>query len=168
MLMGNLLMISQHWVRWWLGANRHQAISWTNDDKDPWHHGVTRPQWVFCKCLCNIFASLDYSYFTVPTLASLSFLPPNQYVRNTLRVFASVKICKFTEISIEYCSVGPINDKINIGLDNGWLMNSNDDLIHWWVYASQAFERLTDLTTKNKINMHCLAAWYSGPGLMLK
>ena len=27
-------MISQHWFRWWLGANRQQAITWANVDPD--------------------------------------------------------------------------------------------------------------------------------------
>ena len=29
---GPLLIISQYWFRWWLGAVRHQAITWTNVD----------------------------------------------------------------------------------------------------------------------------------------
>ena len=29
-----LLMISQHWFRWWLGAVRQQAITWANVDPD--------------------------------------------------------------------------------------------------------------------------------------
>ena len=33
-----LLMISQHWFRWWLDAVRQQAITWTNVDVDPWCH----------------------------------------------------------------------------------------------------------------------------------
>ena len=35
---GTLLMISQHCFRWWLGAVRHHAISWTNVDPDLCHH----------------------------------------------------------------------------------------------------------------------------------
>ena len=27
-------MISQHWFRWWLGAVRHQAITWANVDPE--------------------------------------------------------------------------------------------------------------------------------------
>ena len=69
------LMISQHWLRYWLGAIRQQAITWINDDPDIYHHmaqvmawcrqasghylsqwwprsiplyGTTRPQWVNC------------------------------------------------------------------------------------------------------------------------
>ena len=33
-----LVIISQHWFRWWLGAIRQQAIAWTNVDLDPCHH----------------------------------------------------------------------------------------------------------------------------------
>ena len=33
-----LLMISQHWLRWWLGAVRQQAITWANFDPDLSHH----------------------------------------------------------------------------------------------------------------------------------
>ena len=33
-----LLMTSQHWVRQWLGAVRHQAITWANVDPDLCHH----------------------------------------------------------------------------------------------------------------------------------
>ena len=33
-----LVMISQHWFRYWLGAVRQQAITWTNVDQDPCHH----------------------------------------------------------------------------------------------------------------------------------
>ena len=33
-----LLMISQHWVRWWLGAVRQQAITWANVDRDLCRH----------------------------------------------------------------------------------------------------------------------------------
>ena len=32
------LMISQHWFRWWLGAIRHQAITWANVDPVLYHH----------------------------------------------------------------------------------------------------------------------------------
>ena len=32
------LMISLNWFRWGLGAISHQAITWTNDDSDPWCH----------------------------------------------------------------------------------------------------------------------------------
>ena len=33
-----LLMISQHWFRYWLGAVRQQAITWTNVDPDLSRH----------------------------------------------------------------------------------------------------------------------------------
>ena len=33
-----LLMISQHWSRWWLGAVRQQAITWTSVDQDLQRH----------------------------------------------------------------------------------------------------------------------------------
>ena len=29
-----LLIISQHWFRWWLGAVKQQAITWTSVDQD--------------------------------------------------------------------------------------------------------------------------------------
>ena len=34
-------MISQHWGRWWLGAARQLAITWTNVDIDLCHHMVS-------------------------------------------------------------------------------------------------------------------------------
>ena len=33
-----LFMVSQHWFRWWLGAIRHQAITWTNVHTFLCHH----------------------------------------------------------------------------------------------------------------------------------
>ena len=36
-----LLMISQHWFRWWLGAVRQQAITWVNVDPDLCRHMVS-------------------------------------------------------------------------------------------------------------------------------
>ena len=42
-----LLMRSQHWFRWWLGAVRQQAITWANVDSD----------------LCRHMASLGHSEF---------------------------------------------------------------------------------------------------------
>ena len=39
------LKISQHWLRWWLGAVRHQAITWANVDPE----------------LCHYMASLDHN-----------------------------------------------------------------------------------------------------------
>ena len=33
-----LLMISHHWFRWWLGAVRQQAITWTSIDQDLQRH----------------------------------------------------------------------------------------------------------------------------------
>ena len=36
-----LLIINQHWFRWWLGAIRHQAITWTNVDPDLCPHMVS-------------------------------------------------------------------------------------------------------------------------------
>ena len=35
---GTLLMMSQHWFRYWLGAVRQQAITWTNVDIVPCRH----------------------------------------------------------------------------------------------------------------------------------
>ena len=32
----DLLIISQHWVRLWLGAVKYQAIAWSNGDEDLW------------------------------------------------------------------------------------------------------------------------------------
>ena len=37
-------MISQHWFRWWLGAVRQQAITWTNVDPDLCRHMVSLGQ----------------------------------------------------------------------------------------------------------------------------
>ena len=40
-------MISQYWFRYWLGAVRQQAITWTNVDWVPCRlYGVARAQWV--------------------------------------------------------------------------------------------------------------------------
>ena len=36
-----LVIISQHWLRWWLGAVRQQAITWTIVDLDPCQHMVS-------------------------------------------------------------------------------------------------------------------------------
>ena len=33
-----LLMTSQHWFRWWLGAVRQQAITWASGDPDLCRH----------------------------------------------------------------------------------------------------------------------------------
>ena len=33
---------SQHWYRWWLGAVRQQAVTWTNVDTDLCHHMVSQ------------------------------------------------------------------------------------------------------------------------------
>ena len=33
-----LLMICQHWFRWWLDAGRQQAITWANVDRDLCRH----------------------------------------------------------------------------------------------------------------------------------
>ena len=33
-----LLMVNQYWFRYWLGAVRHQAITWANVDPDLCHH----------------------------------------------------------------------------------------------------------------------------------
>ena len=38
-------MVNQHWLRWWLGTIRHQAITWANVDPD----------------LCCHMASLDHN-----------------------------------------------------------------------------------------------------------
>ena len=35
------LMNSQHWLRWRLGADRQQAITWGNGDPDLWRHQAT-------------------------------------------------------------------------------------------------------------------------------
>ena len=37
----SLLMIRQHWIRWWLGAVRQQAITWANVDPDLCRHVVS-------------------------------------------------------------------------------------------------------------------------------
>ena len=37
----NVLMISQHCFRWWLGAVKHQVITWTNVDQDLKSHMAT-------------------------------------------------------------------------------------------------------------------------------
>ena len=42
----NVLMISQHRFRWWLGDVRQQAITWANVDRDFFSYDVTRSQWV--------------------------------------------------------------------------------------------------------------------------
>ena len=43
-------MISQHWLRQWIGAVRQQAIAWSNIDQDLWFHvvsvGYNGTEWV--------------------------------------------------------------------------------------------------------------------------
>ena len=40
----DLLMKSQHWFRWWLGAVRHQAITWVNVDPELCHLTTSKGQ----------------------------------------------------------------------------------------------------------------------------
>ena len=48
-----LLMISQHWCRWWLGAVRQQAITWANVDP------------VLCRHMASIGHNELMSIFTI-------------------------------------------------------------------------------------------------------
>ena len=65
-----LLMISQHWCRWWLGAIRHHAITWANVDPD----------------LCCHMASLDHNELVHEGYCSL-------LVSNWDRVESCERIC---------------------------------------------------------------------------
>ena len=53
-----LLMISQHWFRWWLGAVRQQAITWGKVDPDLCRHmvslGHNEATILFAKCRCQL------------------------------------------------------------------------------------------------------------------
>ena len=40
----DLLMKSQHWFRWWLGAVKHQAITWVNVDPELCHLTTSKGQ----------------------------------------------------------------------------------------------------------------------------
>ena len=55
----NLLIISQHWFREWLGAVRQQAITWANVDLD----------------LCRHMASLGHNELI--TTSWIAFQEPN-------------------------------------------------------------------------------------------
>ena len=46
-----LLMISQHWFRYWFGAVRQQAIAWTNVDLDPCRHMASLGHNELIQCL---------------------------------------------------------------------------------------------------------------------
>ena len=56
----NLLMISQHWFRYWLGAVRPQAITWANIDPDLCHIASLSPNelthwgWVMHRCVSEL------------------------------------------------------------------------------------------------------------------
>ena len=53
-----LQMISQHWFRYWLGASRHQANTWTNFDQVLW----------------RIMVSLGHTVFIVPFFIHMGHL----------------------------------------------------------------------------------------------
>ena len=36
-----ILLISEQWIRWWLGTSRQHAITWCNVDSDLWCHMVS-------------------------------------------------------------------------------------------------------------------------------
>ena len=61
------LMMSQHWSRWWLGAIRHQAMTWANVDPDLYHHMASLGHngliewilgWIFFFSTCNTGSGL--------------------------------------------------------------------------------------------------------------
>ena len=64
----------QHWYRWWLGAFRQKAITWTNVDQVLWHHtaspgynelnhntkSILKYQYIFYKLSCRSYYSSCY------------------------------------------------------------------------------------------------------------
>ena len=70
-----LLMISQHWFRWWLSAVRQQAITWVNVDPD----------------LCRHMVSLGHSELT--TWQGTRIVVPVMATRLTIYYSLSYEIC---------------------------------------------------------------------------
>ena len=70
-----LLMISQHWFRWWLGAVRQQAITWANVDLVPCRHMASPGHNMFIKCGGIIGYSkitiMEYGKFMIVNWTSL-------------------------------------------------------------------------------------------------
>ena len=68
-----VLMISQHWFRYWLGAIRHQAITWTNFDEGQWRHMTSsghnelRPDYIYL-LLPSINVSVHYGIISTNKL----------------------------------------------------------------------------------------------------
>ena len=60
--------LSQHWIRQWLGATRHQAITWTNVDLSTKvfcdTHLRTIPQELLTDLFCNVFGDYIFNIAT--------------------------------------------------------------------------------------------------------
>ena len=71
---------SQHWFRYWLGAIRHQAITWANVDPDLCHHMVVLGHnWVKCSINCKlIYSFLQWCVHLVSRVAYTDFLGQKQ------------------------------------------------------------------------------------------
>ena len=74
---GTLMMINQHRFREWLGAVRHQAITWTNVDLDPCRHVASQGHnelMAFSWFLDHAEKGLSTFYCHVPKTLSRLFL----------------------------------------------------------------------------------------------
>ena len=89
-----LLMISQHWFRWWLGAVRQQAITWANVDPD----------------LCCQMASLGLSELMCG-LPWVNLMVAGALVPN---VYAPVEVCIYVGLSTWCADVGPTMGHIRV------------------------------------------------------
>ena len=86
-----LLMISQHWFGWWLGAVRQQAITWTNVVQD----------------LCRHMALLGLNELTHLSLDTMAAISQTTFSD----AFLWIKVCILIKISLKFVPKGPINNK---------------------------------------------------------
>ena len=59
----NLLMISQHWFRYWLGAVRQQAITWANVDPDLCRRMASLGHNKHVRLILSVFTCLKYHWW---------------------------------------------------------------------------------------------------------
>ena len=108
-----LLMISQQWFRWWLGAVRQQAITWSNVDSIP----------------CRLMASLGHNELTWPLPAVHTF--HNQWNEN---------VGHFDEIfitgCIESCHYCQLLAQPVMKISSKWWHFCFTDLSQWLVYRT--------------------------------
>ena len=99
-----LLMISHHWFRWWLGAVRQQAITWTSVDQDLQHHmaslGPNELTFLVLQldlrenCFNSMAINAMTPYVTMPS-ATMEMCRINRYVPSTWAILMSC----FTSVS---------------------------------------------------------------------